>query len=279
MKKLLLACCFLLAGPVLASAEEATGRIVSVGGAVTEILFAIGAGDRVVGNDTTSYFPPAAAKLPKVGYMRALPAEGVLSLKPDSVIMTTDAGPGPVLEQIKAVGVKGITVKAAMSLEETLDNIQQISRAVGKTDAGKALVEKLSTDLAALEKKIGTAGKKPRVLFVMQHGGSPMMTAGTNTSAAGIIELAGGINAVTGFEGYKPLTAEAAVAQKPDYILVTSHSVKSLGGAEQVLKAPGLSLTPAGKTGNVIEMDTLLLLGFGPRTVEAATKLFDLTHP
>lgn len=277
MKKILLAGLMLALGTLPVQAETAPKRIVSVGGAVTEILYAIGAAEQVVGSDTTSYYPQKAAQLPKVGYQRALSAEGVLSLSPDYLLATTDAGPGPVLKQIEAAGIKQMTVPAAHSLDQTFLNIKEIAAAVGKKTEGAKLLQDLTEKRTILQKDIEVRGKKPRILFMMQHGGGPMMVAGQKTAAQGIIELAGGVNAVSEFEGFRPLTAESVIAQAPDYILTTDRAFKSVGGIEGVLKSPGLSLTPAGKSGQVIKMDALLLLGFGPRTVEAARILFDLT--
>ena len=91
-------------------------RVVSVGGALTETVYALGAGELLVGSDTTSYYPEAAANSPKVGYQRALSAEGILSLSPDLVIMTDEAGPPPVLAQLNSAGVNMLTLNAGRSL-------------------------------------------------------------------------------------------------------------------------------------------------------------------
>ena len=106
-----------------------------------------------------------------------------------------------------------------------------------------------------------------------------MNVAGRRTAADSIIALAGGRNAVEGYEGYKPLTAEAAAGAAPDVILVTSRGLETSGGVDELLKQPGLSLTPAGKARRVIAMDDLLLLGFGPRLGQAAKELCDQLHP
>ena len=106
-----------------------------------------------------------------------------------------------------------------------------------------------------------------------------MNVAGRGTAADSIISLAGGENAVRDYEGYKPLTAEAAAVAAPDFILVTSRGLESSGGIDALLKQPGLSLTPAGKEKHVIAMDDLLLLGFGPRLGQAVKELCDQLHP
>jgi len=274
MRPVLLACLIIFSGAFSVSADEAQKRIVSVGGAVTEILYELGLGKQIVGSDTTSYYPPEAAKQPKVGYQRALSAEGVLSLSPEVIVTTSDAGPPPVMKQIEAIGVKRVNVTAAKNFDQTLKNITVIANELGVPAKGTALVEALKADQKALDKMVKGRTSAPKVLFMMQHGGSPMMVAGAATSANGVIEMAGGVNAVTEYEGFRPLTAEALVAKKPDYILTTTTGLKNVGGEAGILKLPGMELTPAGKAKQIIAMDALLLLGFGPRTVDAAKELF-----
>lgn len=278
MRSVLLACLIIFSGAFTVSADEAKKRIVSVGGAVTEILFELGLGKQIVGSDTTSYYPPEAAKQPKVGYQRALSAEGVLSLSPEVIVTTSDAGPPPVMKQIEAIGVKRVNVVAAKNFDQTLKNITAIANDLGVSGKGAALVETLKADQKALNEMVKGKTSAPKVLFMMQHGGSPMMVAGAATSANGVIEMAGGVNAVTEYEGFRPLTAEALVAKKPDYILTTTTGLKNVGGEAGILKLPGMELTPAGKAKQIIAMDALLLLGFGPRTVDAAKELFGKIH-
>ena len=89
-----------------------------------------------------------------------------------------------------------------------------------------------------------------------------MNVAGRDTAAAELIALAGGISCVDEYEGYKPINAEAIIAAKPDFVLLTDRGLTSIGGVEAVAKLPGISLTKAGKEKNIISMDDLLLLGF-----------------
>ncbi|MCG8433650.1 MAG: ABC transporter substrate-binding protein, partial [Gammaproteobacteria bacterium] len=120
--------------------------------------------------------------------------------------------------------------------------------------------------------------KKPRVLFLLSVSNGTPLAAGVDTSASSIIELAGGVNAVGGFTGYKPLSLEAAVAAEPEFILMMTHSARELGGAEQILALPQLRLTPAASDKRLIIMDGLLLLGFGARTDCAAYLLATKLH-
>ena len=249
-------------------------RIVSIGGALTEIIYELGAEAALVGNDTTSYHPPAADELPKVGYMRALSAEGVLSLEPDLVILNEEAGPPAVIMQIRSTGVAVLKLSAGRDLQDVKDSITAIGEALGRQARAVGLVRRIETQRRRLETlKAIPATACRRTLFIMQHGGGAPMVAGTGTSADGILSLAGADNVVKDFSGYKPLTPEAAVALAPEVIVTTAQGMIRADSRESLLKSPGISLTPAAAADRVIIMDALLLLGFGPRTVKAAIDL------
>jgi iron complex transport system substrate-binding protein len=279
MKSVCLSFLILLwAWPLMAQSHE---RIITIGGALTEIVYALGAEKQLVGSDTTSYYPPAAEALPKVGYQRALSAEGILSLQPDAILLTEEAGPPAVLQQIESAGVELLTLKAGRSLEDVTQNIAALGKALQRQEEAAKLIETLQADAQKLQaatqhfKEDAKQGATPRkkVLFILQHGGGAPMVAGAATAADSIITLSGAENAVQDYEGYKPLTPEAAVALKPEVILTTTQGLTQAGGEEGLLQSPGLALTPAAKHGHIIAMDSLLLLGFGPRTVQAAWQL------
>jgi iron complex transport system substrate-binding protein len=117
------------------------------------------------------------------------------------------------------------------------------------------------------------------VLFLLSMSGGAPQAAGRDTAAGGIIRMAGGVNAIDGYAGYRPLTPEAVIASRADYILVPRQSVESLGGVNKVLDQPAIRQTPAGRSGKLLQFDILLLLGFGPRTPQAATELAAALHP
>ncbi len=252
---------------------EAPQRVVSIGGALTEIVYALGAEAALVGSDTTSYYPPEAEKMPKVGYQRTLSAEGILSLNPDLVLLTDEAGPPAVLKQLESAGVELIKIGAGRSLEDVVKSIKIIADALHQPEKADALVKKLHEDITTLKTATAETAAPKRVMFILQHGGGPALVAGKNTAADSIIALSGAKNVVTGYDGYKPLTPESAVSLKPDVILITRQGLQQAGGKDGLLKMPGVSLTEAAKAGNVVAMDSLLMLGFGPRTAQAALEL------
>lgn len=253
-------------------------RIVSVGGALTEIIYALNAADMLVGVDTTSQHPADAAKLPQVGYQRQLSAEGVLSLHPDLVVLTDEAGPPAVLEQIKAAGTQLVTLPAEHSPEGVIKKIQGIAEAVGKPTEGEMLVNAFKQKLAEVQQSLPQDGK-PNIVFLLNVGNGSPMAAGGNTAANAMISLAGGNNAFANtHSGYKPVSSEAMIAANPDIILLTKDSLDAVGGLDKALEIPGVKLTNAGKNKHIVTLDGLYLLGFGPRLPEAVSELAQLLH-
>lgn len=248
-------------------APPAESRIVAIGSAVTETLYALGAGDRVVGVDTSSLYPEAATKLPQVGYQRSISAEGILALKPTLILAGSDAGPPAAIEQLRAAGVRVEQLDGAPTVDGARARIERIAGHVGK-DA-KPVVEKLNADLA----RIAAVKNAPKVLAIYARGGGTLHVFGNACVTDTMIGLAGGKNAVSEFPGSKPLTAEALVKAAPDFIVIPSRGLEGLGGAEGLLEVPGVAETPAGKAKHFVAIDDLLLLSAGPRMGQGAGEL------
>lgn len=257
-----------------AQAEEKPERIVTLGFDVTEIVYALGAGDQVVGVDASSLYPAEANRVPKVGYYRKIGAEGVLSLRPTLVVASAMAGPPAALDQLRSAGVRIVSVDEVSDLASARKRILTIAEALGRTEAGRALVAKLDKELGeakALREKVKSAS--PRVLFLFSPTPSVLNVGGKETVASEVIDLAGGVLAVNSFEGYRPISTEALVAARPDFLLVTERTLASLGGPEKVWEVPGIALTPAAKGRKLVVLDDSLLLGMGPRVGEAVSTL------
>ncbi|MFN4121431.1 hemin ABC transporter substrate-binding protein [Acidovorax sp.] len=260
-----------LGAPFAASAQNPSKLplLVTVSGAITEVVYALGAEAQLVGTDTTSLYPAAALHTPKVGYLRQLSAEGVLSLKPDAVIATTEAGPPVVLDQLRSAGIEVNLVKSEYTWDDVRAKVQAVGRAARREAAARELQARLDAEWAQLGQQIAAAkGAKPRVLFILSHGPSPQV-AGKGTAADALIRFAGGVNALTGFTGYRPMTAEAMASASPDAILTTDEGIAALGGLDKFWQRPELALTPAYQRRAVVSLDALLLLGFGPRLPQA----------
>lgn len=263
MKRWLIA---LLAMPVVVTASE---RVVAIGGDVTEIAYALGASDQLVARDSTSLHPAAATKLPDVGYMRQLNAEGILAMRPTLVLASAQAKPSLALEQVASSHVKVVTIPAANSLDGIDDKIAAVAQAMGKTAQGDALRQQVHTRLAAIPEK----PLPVKVLFIMSHGGMTAMAAGQETAADAAIHAAGLQNAMQGFKRYQPMSQEGVIASQPQLVLVTADGVKTLGGEDNVWTLPGLAQTPAGKNRQLLVVDDMALLGFGLQTPDAILAL------
>ncbi|MCF7992373.1 MAG: hemin ABC transporter substrate-binding protein [Thiohalocapsa sp.] len=260
--------------PASADGGAPSARLVSVDGAITEIVYALGAEDRLVGVDTTSKYPPAAEALASVGYKRSLSAEGVLSLQPDLVLATDDAGPPEVLRQIDAAGVQVEQVPDEPTIEGLHSKIDTVARLLGRASEGKALRGRIDAELDRLSRQIRPAGDPPRVLFLLHTGAGNDLAAGRDSVADTVIRLAGGENVLhDAFSGYKPLGPEAALVGAPQVILVTKRNLDGLGGIDGLLRHASLSATPAGSARRVVAMDGPLLLAFGPRLATAVAEL------
>lgn len=270
-----------LLGLPLAHGQSAadTSRIVTLGGSVTEIVYALGAGEQVVGVDASSVYPEAATEKPDVGYFREVPAEGVLSLDPSLVLALEGTGPPAVLDQFRSAGVRTERVSDESSIAGTKQKIRNIAGLLGREAAADSLIRGMEADLEAAQALREDAKTTPRVLFIYARGSGSMSVAGAGSSAEAMIELAGAENAVSGFEGYKPMSAEAVAEAEPDVILMLTRGLESVGGVNGLLEQPGIDLTPAGENRRVVAMDDLLLLGFGPRLGTAVEQLTKKLHP
>jgi iron complex transport system substrate-binding protein len=280
----------LIATPLAAEPVSVTGadgrtvtvadasRIVSVGGTVTEILYALGLGDRIVGVDLTSNFPEAANDKPKVGYMRALSAEGVLSLGPTVILAIEDSGPPEVIDVLEQASVPFVLVPKAHDSAGVAASIRLIADAVGETEKGAALADAVAADLATVEAMLVRIAERRKAVFVLGVGGGAPTVAGSGTAAADMFALAHVENALAEADGYKPASDEATVAAAPDAVVLMADRSHHLTD-EQVLAVPAFAGTPAAANGRLIRMSGGYLLNFGPRTAHATRDLAAAVYP
>ncbi len=263
-----------------------TSRIVSVGGDVTEILYQLGLGDKIVAVDTTSVFPqPAVSQKPSVGYMRALSSEGVLAVGPSLILATETAGPPEVVAALKSSSVPFVTIASPHTPEGVKEKVELVANIVGKTEAGQALAKRIATDFDTAAKSRSQIKKPVRALFLLSVQSGRALAGGRHTAADAMLALAGADNVLTAFDGYKPLSGEAALGLEPDVIVVmqqaAGHRTADANGpvATEIAAIAGLANTPAVKAGRIIEFDGSLMLQFGPRAPAAAQELMKLFYP
>ncbi|MFU8823851.1 heme/hemin ABC transporter substrate-binding protein [Yoonia sp.] len=252
---------------------ETPSRVIAAGGSVAEIIHALGAGDLLIARDTTSSFPPEVETLPDIGYVRALSAENLVAMDPDMIIAEHDAGPPEVLEVLMRTGIPLVMVPQALDPDGVTAKIAAVAGALNLPDKGQALQDSVAAKLDEARAAGAALPAAPRVMFILSMQGGRLLVGGAGSSAEAMITLAGGTNAVTGLDGYKPLTDEAAIAAAPDLILMMDRGGDHAVTLTDIAAHPALRLTPAGAEGRVVTMDGLYLLGFGPRTGDAALEL------
>ena len=263
-----------------AAASEAVGtlpdssRLVAIGGSITEIVYALGEEKRLIARDTTSVYPSAALALPDVGYMRQLSPEGVLSVGPSAVIALEGSGPREAIDVLKKASVPFLEVPEAFDGDGILAKIRTVGTALGVGDKAEALATTVAADLDAAAKATASIGTRKRVLFLLSAQGGKLLASGSGTAADGVIRLTGAVNAVEGYEGYKPITDEAVIGAAPDVILMMDRGGDPDPSAD-IFANPAIASTPAGQAKRLVRMDAAYLLGFGPRTAAAVR---DLAH-
>ena len=271
-----LATAFLVCATLAAGAGE-NRRIISVGGDVTETLYALGVADQIVAIDTTSQYPPEALKTkPNVGYMRALSPEGVVSAGGTLVIASDKAGPPDVVKTLKS-SLKYAEILEASHPEAVPEKIRQIARVVGAEEKGEQLATTVERDLQQLAAERKRIAKPLRTLFVLNMQGGRLVVAGAETSADAMLRLAGLANVAADLKGYKPVGEEALVAMAPELVLIMKTGSGHDAGAAAGSSA--LASTPAGRDKRILTVDAGNLLSFGPRVAQLARDLMHTSYP
>jgi iron complex transport system substrate-binding protein len=255
-----------------------SSRLVSIGGSLTEIIYALGEEGKLIARDQTATYPEAALALPDVGYMRQLAPEGVLSVSPSALLVIEGSGPPEALEVLSHAGVDYQTVPEGFSHEGILIKVRAVGQALGVPEKAEALATELDTALKAVEQRTADIATRKRVLFVLSAEGGKIQASGTGTAADGILALAGAVNAIDDYAGYKALTEEAIIEAAPDVILMMDRGGDHSATDAELIANPAIALTEAGRNHAIIRLDGAYLLGFGPRTAEAVSDLVDALY-
>jgi iron complex transport system substrate-binding protein len=253
-------------------------RIITAGSAITEIVCALGDGDKIVASDRTSLYPAFIQKLPSIGYRSGINAEGIISLSPTLILAEKEYVDASVIEHLSSSKIKLVVVEKRASFEDTKKTISQIAVALDRIAEGKQMIANIEIALEEVRAMLPKTKNSPRVLCVYNRGAASISVAGSTTFSE-ILKYVGATNAVTGVDGYKPLNTESLIAADPEYILMLSSGFDSIGGIDGVLKIPGVAQTTAGKKKQIISMESLKLTNFGPRLGEAVKELVVLVHP
>ncbi|MEW6282894.1 MAG: cobalamin-binding protein [Candidatus Eremiobacterota bacterium] len=241
--------------PPVPSAEPAR-RIVSLVPSFTEILFSLGAGDRVVAVTENDTFPPEAARLPRVGDLQP-DYERILALRPDLVV--GDPGlQGPQLERLRHLGVPVLSLES-QSLEGLRQALGELGRATGTTERATALQQAMEAQIRSHQAHRRPA--PPRVFVEIWD--KPLMTCGAGTYVHELVTLAGGQNLYADLSGHPAVSSEDLVRRQPDLIVLT------IGTPEEAARRPGWSSLRAVQKGRIHRIDPDLLVRPTPRFPQA----------
>lgn len=277
----------LLAGLCIAAtsalAEPLPQRWVSAGGSLSEWVVALGGEAKLVGVDTTSLHPASLQALPKIGYQRQLTAEGILELKPDILLGSEEMGPPPVLQQLRAAGVRIETLSAKADENTLRDTLQRLGELLGAPDRARQMATDFDARLVAHSawvKKAQSAQTEPGVVLLVGHAGGNLLAAGQGTSGDWLIQHAGGRNLVT-HSGYRALSTEALAALNPQVLVLSDRALDGdQARAALTRQNPGLASTRALRDGRVLVLDpTLLVGGLGPRIPDGLASLSRAFYP
>lgn len=244
-------------------------RMVTLTGAIAEIVYSMNLGDRVVGKDVSTTFA-AADGVPIVTRAHDVSAESVLSLRPTLVLADTDTGPSEAMNQIRNAGVPIVVFDVATTVQQIRPRILAIAAALGVPQAGAALADRTDAQIAAATASVPAPQQRLSVAFLYLRGTAGVyLLGGPGSGADSLIAAAGGVDAGTR-EGLKktftPITSEAMITAQPDVLLLMTAGLDSVGGVDGLVSLPGIAQTPAGRDKRVIDVEDGVLLNFGPRT-------------
>lgn len=247
-------------------------RIVSMSPGNTEIVFALGAGDRVVGVTSYSDYPEEAKTKPTIGGYHAPDVEKIVSLAPDVVFAMTDIQ-AKYIQILRQAGIRVIAVEPK-TLPEILNAIDIISEALGEEARGRQLHQELAGQLDQVRRQVGTAPAKRTFLEVWD---TPLLTVGRQSFIHDLITQAGGINVSADKNvDYTPCDIEQLYAYNPEVYVVLSHSRDDI---RSVITNPNLAAIQAVKTNQVFSITDDLLQRPGPRSFTGLVKLAEILHP
>lgn len=274
-------------GRFMAKSAVAQGseRIVCIGQAYNEMIYALGAQANLVGVDYSSTFPPEIRRLPTVGYHRALSAESILSLHPTVILNDDNIGPDPVVRQLQALH---IPMKSFQAKDDSIEGEKALLREMGayfhREERAGELCARIDQEMAAAAAAVRQYKTTPRVaiihfgrasnvyLLVGNGGGGDASTAGR------MVELAGGRMAIEQRGMQRMASPEIIARSNPEVILMTEYGFDRLGGMEQAKALPGVAQTDAARNNRIYRVPEHELMYFGPGSGEGVIALARLIH-
>jgi iron complex transport system substrate-binding protein len=253
-------------------------RVISLAPSNTEILFAIGAGDQVVGRDQASDFPEAAKNVTDIGStFDALNTELIISLDPD-LVLAAEINPPEQVKQLEELGLTVYYLKNPTTLEGLYGNLELVAQMTGHQEEAATLIESLKARVAAVDEKIAPISSRPAVFYELDATDpSKPYTAGKGTFITQLIDRAGGYNIASDLEGYPQMSLEQVVAADPAFIIL--GDARYGVSPESIAQRPGWENLSAVKNGQVLPFNDDLVSRPGPRLVDALEELAKLLRP
>jgi len=250
-------------------------RLVTMAASLTEIVFALGLGPRLVGVEQFSDYPPAARELPKVGSYKLPDVERIVALEPDLCLAVKDGNPPHVLERLRGLGIP-VYVVDPRNLPEVIATVEEIGHLLGAADQARELVAGLNRRYQRIRDLAARVGRRPRVFF--QIGIAPIVSAGSRTFLDELITTAGGLNLAAGKVPYPRFSQEQILALQPEVIIITSMD---RGGAFEQVKAgwERWETLPAARDHRIFLVDSDQVDRPAPRLFDGLELLFRLIHP
>jgi iron complex transport system substrate-binding protein len=245
-------------------------RIVSLAPSNTELLFALGLGEKIVGVTTACDYPPEAKQKPNIGGAYNMSVESILSKNPDLVVAYGTVNQKP-LQQLEHAKIPVLAIDAK-TVAETYDAIRLLGRATGTNDRAEEIIEEMQSRISAVEKAVNDVKTKPRVLIAYSVG--PIYTTGPSSFIADIVRVAGGVNVVSEKLPQDIVTPERGVALAPDVILCAPEL------RDKLKQIPGWSSLPAIRNNRFFSVSSeATLVRAAPRLAKAAEELARYLHP
>ncbi|MFB2555585.1 heme/hemin ABC transporter substrate-binding protein [Herbiconiux liangxiaofengii] len=254
-----------------------TSRILALDiyGSLAATVYGLGLGDSVVGRDTSTSFA-GAEQLPVVTQNgHELNAEAILALEPTVLITDSSIGPWDVVLQVREAGIPVVVTTPERSIDNVGDIVTLVAAALGVPEQGAALTERVNGEIAAEVATIAAVAPadpadRPRILFLYVRGNAGVYYIfGEESGADTLIDALGGIDVAgeIGWQGMRPMTAEALVKAQPDILLMMTGGLESVGGVDGLLeRIPAVGETPAGQNRRIVDMSDYEIMSFGPRT-------------
>ncbi|MGH7624640.1 MAG: heme/hemin ABC transporter substrate-binding protein [Gemmatimonadaceae bacterium] len=257
-------------------------RVVSVSKQINEFLYAIGGQSDLVAVDLTSIYPPEIRTLPTVGYHRALSAEGIISMRPTLFLTDGNVGPDAVLQQLRSVGIPIEVMRPGGTLDSAQMLLTNLGRYFRRERAADSVLAQWRAGMNAVwaDTARWNGQRRPRVLLM--HFGQIInnyLAVNRGSPADQMIRWAGGANAMDSLRGMTRITPELIARAAPDVIIATEVGFDRYGDAKTFAAMPGISLTPAGRSGRIYRITEQEILYFGPRTPATVKKIAAMLHP